>query len=108
MVRKEHHYIVTFQQITIAAISPFHHLSCCTISPYQLFYNFTISPYKLSQYITQHLYQCNILPDYLSDCSEPSYVDRTGPDYMSAAKKYETSINITPGSLDRFPTLNGN
>ena len=98
-VRKEHHYTLTFHQIPIAAFSPFHHLICCTISPYQLFYNVIISPCKLSHHITQHLYQCNILPDYLSGCSEASYVDRTEPDYMSAANKYDTSLHITPNYL---------
>ena len=107
-VRKQHHNILKFHQIPIAEFSPFHHLSCCTISPYWLFYNFIISPYKLSHHINQHFYQCNILPDYISGCSEASYVDTTEPDYMSAAKKYENSLNITPGNLDKFPILNAN
>ena len=99
---------MTFHQIFIAEISTFLHLSCCTISPYQFFYYLILSPYKLSHLITQHLYQCNILPYYLSGCSEASYVDRTEPDYMSAAKKYETSLHITPGSLEKISILNEN
>ena len=95
-----------FHQIPIAEISPFHHLSCYTISPYKLFYNFMISPYKLSHHTTHHLYQYNILSDYPNVCSEGSYVDRKEPDYMSVARKYETSIHITTESLEKVLSWN--
>ena len=84
-------------------ISPNPH---CIILPFQLFYYFIISPYKLSRHIIQHLYQCNILPDYLGGCSEASYVDKTEPDYMSESRKYDTSLHITPEYLDKIPILN--
>ena len=95
---------MTFHQIPIVAISPFHHLICFSISLYQVFYHFTISPYKLSCHIAQQFYQCIVLPYFISDCSEASYVDRKSPNYMSTTRKYETGIHITPEYLGRSPS----
>ena len=39
---------------------------------------------------------------------ETNIRDRVEPDYMSAAKKYNTSIHITPEYLENFPILNVN
>ena len=46
--------------------------------------------------MNQHLYQYIILTDHLSKYSEEIHVKSTTPDYVREAKKYDTSLHITP------------
>ena len=104
-------------------ISPFHYMNWFTISPFHhsvcvSFHHFTISVHlsyiislnKLSHHLTHHLYQYYIFTDHLSYYSESDEigVNMSSHKCTKAAKKYETSLHITPASLDNLPNLNSN